>query len=125
MFSVFFIFFFNDTATTEIYTLSLHDALPISKIKQLQKLERIEVETADISNINIKFPPCPHSGKIVLEAKNLTKKFYDNLVLNDIDFVLEKGEKVVNPPSDVAVSYSRKHQTSELVSCFKDVFEKR
>src|SRR5208282_6892110 len=29
-FSVFFFFFFNDTATTEIYTLSLHDALPIS-----------------------------------------------------------------------------------------------
>jgi len=28
----FFFFFFNDTATTEIYTLSLHDALPISKI---------------------------------------------------------------------------------------------
>ena len=65
-----------------------------SKIKQLKKLERIKVEATDISNINIKFPPCPHSGKIVLEAKNLTKKFDDNLVLNDIDFVLERGEKV-------------------------------
>src|SRR2546426_4402195 len=30
MFAIFFFFFFNDTATTEIYTLSLHDALPIS-----------------------------------------------------------------------------------------------
>src|SRR6266496_5204795 len=30
MYSFFFFFFFNDTATTEIYTLSLHDALPIS-----------------------------------------------------------------------------------------------
>ena len=65
-----------------------------SKIKQLKKLERIEVEATDISNINIKFPPCPHSGKIVLEVKNLTKKFDDNLVLDNIDFVLEKGEKV-------------------------------
>ncbi|MCD6366997.1 MAG: ABC-F family ATP-binding cassette domain-containing protein [Bacteroidales bacterium] len=65
-----------------------------SKIKQLKKLERIEVEATDISNINIKFPPCPHSGKIVLEAKNLTKKYDDNLILNDIDFVLERGEKV-------------------------------
>ncbi len=65
-----------------------------SKIKQLNKLERIEVEATDISNINIKFPPCPHSGKIVVEAKNLTKRFDDHLVLHDIDFVLERGEKV-------------------------------
>src|SRR5256885_8530621 len=32
--SLFFFFFFNDTATTEIYTLSLHDALPISRRAQ-------------------------------------------------------------------------------------------
>jgi len=32
---LFFFFFFNDTATTEIYTLSLHDALPISKLGEL------------------------------------------------------------------------------------------
>src|SRR5688572_32058679 len=36
-FSLFFFFFFNDTATTEIYTLSLHDALPIS-VRQLQSI---------------------------------------------------------------------------------------
>lgn len=65
-----------------------------SKIKQLEKLERINVEKRDISSINIKFPPCPHSGKIVIEAKNLTKKFGNHLVLNDIDFVLERGQKV-------------------------------
>ena len=34
---MFFVFFFNDTATTEIYTLSLHDALPISSIRHLKK----------------------------------------------------------------------------------------
>mgnify|MGYP006982476188 CR=1 FL=1 len=33
---VVFVFFFNDTATTEIYTLSLHDALPISKLKSIR-----------------------------------------------------------------------------------------
>src|SRR5256885_17001768 len=32
---IFFFFFFNDTATTEIYTLSLHDALPISDVGQV------------------------------------------------------------------------------------------
>ncbi len=65
-----------------------------SKIKQLNKLKRIEVEPADISSINIKFPPCPHSGKIVIETKNLSKYFDNHLVLKDIDFVLEAGEKV-------------------------------
>jgi len=35
VFSVLFFFFFNDTATTEIYTLSLHDALPICGDKDL------------------------------------------------------------------------------------------
>ncbi len=65
-----------------------------SKIKQLKKIDRITVETEDISNINIKFPPCPHSGKIVVEIKNLTKKFDNHLVLQNIDFVLERGEKV-------------------------------
>src|SRR3989442_15531190 len=34
-FSPFFFFFFNDTATTEIYTLSLHDALPISRARAI------------------------------------------------------------------------------------------
>src|SRR5437667_11831155 len=36
LFFLFFFFFFNDTATTEIYTLSLHDALPISSLKWLE-----------------------------------------------------------------------------------------
>ena len=65
-----------------------------SKIKQLKKLDRITVENEDISNVNIKFPPCPHSGKIVVEIKNLTKHFGNHLVLQNIDFVLEQGEKV-------------------------------
>src|SRR5260221_11502841 len=46
----FFFFFFNDTATTEIYTLSLHDALPISIYSTLEKLFMIH----DLSNIVFK-----------------------------------------------------------------------
>src|SRR6266487_7198888 len=34
----FFFFFFNDTATTEIYTLSLHDALPICRLHELERI---------------------------------------------------------------------------------------
>src|SRR5215211_2263925 len=40
-FSFFFFFFFNDTATTEIYTLSLHDALPISALERAQPGQRV------------------------------------------------------------------------------------
>ena len=41
------IFFFNDTATTEIYTLSLHDALPISKFRSAGPVQWVKVEVAE------------------------------------------------------------------------------
>src|SRR5216684_4029049 len=53
-FSIFFFFFFNDTATTEIYTLSLHDALPISCF-------RSPVPTRMISNGE--YMPAPQTEK--------------------------------------------------------------
>src|SRR2546430_15527303 len=40
---LFFFFFFNDTATTEIYTLSLHDALPISEAAQILRMSRAQL----------------------------------------------------------------------------------
>ena len=65
-----------------------------SRIKQLEKVERIEVDEFDKSSIHFRFPPAPHSGQIVVETKAMTKRFGDNLVLNDIDFTLERGQKV-------------------------------
>ena len=65
-----------------------------SRIKQLEKVERIEVDELDKSSIHFRFPPAPHSGQIVVETKAMTKRFGDNLVLNDIDFTLERGQKV-------------------------------
>src|SRR2546430_17242148 len=43
---VYFFFFFNDTATTEIYTLSLHDALPISNVPSLDRPDSITKDSA-------------------------------------------------------------------------------
>src|SRR5947208_13224505 len=43
-----FIFFFNNTATTEIYTLSLHDALPISFVHEVVGLHPLEVEEDEV-----------------------------------------------------------------------------
>lgn len=65
-----------------------------SRIKQLEKIERIEVDEFDTSAIHFRFPPAPHSGQIVVEAKAVTKKFDEKLVLSDIDFTLERGQKV-------------------------------
>lgn len=65
-----------------------------SRIKQLEKLDRIEVEEVDNSHVNIKFPTAPRSGKVVVEGKNITKRYSNNLVLKDIDLTVEQGEKI-------------------------------
>ena len=65
-----------------------------SKIKQLDKVERLEVDEEDKSSINLRFPPAPRSGTVVVEAENLTKKYGALTVLNRIDFKISRGEKV-------------------------------
>jgi ATP-binding cassette subfamily F protein 3 len=65
-----------------------------SRIKMLERMERIEIEDFDKSSIYFRFPQAPHSGQIIVETKELSKSFGDNLVLNKIDFILEKGKKV-------------------------------
>jgi len=65
-----------------------------SKIKQLNKLDRIEVDDEDLSTINIRFQPSPRSGTIVADAKELSKRFGNHNVLIKIDFRLHRGEKV-------------------------------
>lgn len=65
-----------------------------SRLKLLDKMERIEVEELDKSTIAFQFPPAPQSGKVVVEAKNLSVGYENLTVLNDIDFYLERGERV-------------------------------
>jgi len=65
-----------------------------SKIKQLDKVERLEVDEEDKSAINLRFPPAPRSGTVVVEADTLTKKYGTLTVLNKIDFKISRGEKV-------------------------------
>jgi ATP-binding cassette subfamily F protein 3 len=64
-----------------------------SRIKLLNKLDRIEIEEEE-SAINFNFPPATHSGRKVLELKNITKRYGDNLVLEDISLEIERGEKI-------------------------------
>ena len=65
-----------------------------SRIKQLEKLERIEIEEEDGGGMRIDFPPVRRSGKIVVEAKNITKKYGSHLVLDNINLSIERGKKV-------------------------------
>ncbi len=65
-----------------------------SRIKQLDKIERIEIDEFDKSAIHFRFPPAPHSGQIVVETKEMSKSFGNHLVLDKIDFILERGNKV-------------------------------
>ncbi|MDK2910458.1 MAG: ATP-binding cassette, subfamily er 3 [Bacteroidales bacterium] len=65
-----------------------------SRIKMLEKMDKVEVESFDRSAIAFRFPPAPHSGKVVLEIKSLSKSYGDFAVLQNIHFTLLKGEKV-------------------------------
>ncbi|HPS71529.1 MAG TPA: ABC-F family ATP-binding cassette domain-containing protein, partial [Bacteroidales bacterium] len=65
-----------------------------SRIKLLQKMDKVEVEDLDQSAISFKFPPAPHSGRITVEAKNLNLGYGTKCVLENIDMHLERGERV-------------------------------
>jgi len=65
-----------------------------SRIKQLEKIDRIEVDEFDKAALNIKFPAAPRSGTVVVKADKLTKSYGDLLVLDEIDMSIERGEKI-------------------------------
>ncbi|MBR5189185.1 MAG: ATP-binding cassette domain-containing protein [Paludibacteraceae bacterium] len=65
-----------------------------SRIKALERLERIEVDLEDNSSLRLKFPPAPHSGVLPIDIEHLTKAYGDHVVLNNIDLQIHRGEKV-------------------------------
>ncbi len=62
--------------------------------KQLDKMERIEVEAEDIGAMNIQFPPAPRSGAIIAEAKNISKSYGALDVLDSIDLSVERQDRI-------------------------------
>ncbi|MCJ7446141.1 MAG: ABC-F family ATP-binding cassette domain-containing protein [Bacteroidales bacterium] len=65
-----------------------------SKIKQLKKVERLEVDEEDYSEINLRFPPSPRAGTTVVEAEGISKNYGSLNVLKNVDFKIHRGEKV-------------------------------
>jgi ATP-binding cassette subfamily F protein 3 len=65
-----------------------------SRIKQLEKIERIEVEEEDTARITVRFQPAVRPGELVVTGKTLRKAYGEHLVLDDVGFEIKRGEKV-------------------------------
>ena len=65
-----------------------------SRVKQLERLERIEVDEEDMSRLNIKVPPAPRSGQIVADIKGVGKAFGDKRIFAGAEFTIERGQKI-------------------------------
>ena len=62
--------------------------------KQLDKIERIELDDTNNAVMNLRFPKAPRSGAITLTAKNITKNYGDLNVLRGVDLKIDRGDKV-------------------------------
>ena len=65
-----------------------------SRIKMLDKMEMVKIDEVSTESIHFRFPPAPHSGKIVVEAQGLGKAYADLQVFDGVDFLLTSGKKV-------------------------------
>jgi ATP-binding cassette subfamily F protein 3 len=65
-----------------------------SRVKQLEKIDVIEVDDEDNTNVNIRFPEAPRSGDLVVKVDNVSKKFGTNLIFANANIDITRGEKV-------------------------------
>lgn len=65
-----------------------------SRIKQLEKVERIEVDEVDSSMLNLKFPPAPRSGSYPVITENVAKRYGEHLIFQNVTFTINRGDKV-------------------------------
>lgn len=64
-----------------------------SRIKMLEKMDKVSIDEMSTESIHFQFPPAPHSGKVVVEAEHLCKAYGNNVILNDLNFIIPKGSK--------------------------------
>ena len=65
-----------------------------SRIKALDKLDRIEVDLEDTSTLNVKFPPAPRSGNVVFKCEDAQVGYGEKIIVNNVNITVERGEKV-------------------------------
>lgn len=65
-----------------------------SRIRMLEKMDPVELDLIDESGIHFTFPPAPHSGKIILEAQGLGKRYTSKWVLKDLQFQVIREDRI-------------------------------
>ena len=65
-----------------------------SRVKQLERIERIEIDDEDLSAIHVKFPPAPRSGDVAFEVKDAVIGYPQKTVLQGANLIVKRGEKV-------------------------------
>lgn len=65
-----------------------------SLIKKLEKIERLEIDNEDVSKFNIRFEPSITPGKVIFEAENLGKSYGDKQVFDNVNFFVERGDRI-------------------------------
>ena len=65
-----------------------------SRVKQLEKMDVVEVDERENAAMHFRFPPAPHSGKVTLELRHITKHYGEKLVLKDLNMLIPRGEKI-------------------------------
>lgn len=65
-----------------------------SRIRMLEKMDPVELDLIDESGIHFTFPPAPHSGKIILEAQGLGKRYTSKWVMKDLQFQVIREDRI-------------------------------
>lgn len=65
-----------------------------SRIKQLAKIDRIEIDQVDNAHLNLRFPPAPRSGDFPIIAQNVGKAYGEHQIFDHADYTLKRGDKV-------------------------------
>lgn len=65
-----------------------------SRIKQLDKIDRIEVDEVDSAMLNLKFPPAPRSGSYPVIAEDVKKSYDEHLIFQNVNLTINRGDKV-------------------------------
>ncbi len=65
-----------------------------SRIKMLEKIDLVEIDALDNTGIHFRFPPAPHSGKIIMEARHLNKDYPQKRVLDDLHFSVINHDRI-------------------------------
>jgi len=84
-----------------------------SRIKMLEKIDLVEIDKLDESGIHFRFPPAPHSGKIILEANRLSKDYPQKRVLDSVSFSVIKNDRI----AFIGKNGEGKTTLSKIIAC--------